>query len=59
MGHEEMVYSLATVDESRFLSGGFDKTIRLWNIDTKKCLKIFPGHESRLFYNNIISFSDE
>lgn len=54
-----MVYSLASVDESRFLSGGFDHTIRLWNFFTKRCISVFKGHEGRIFYNNIMAQNED
>eukprot|EP01102_Stenamoeba_stenopodia_P013552 TRINITY_DN4415_c0_g1_i2.p1 TRINITY_DN4415_c0_g1~~TRINITY_DN4415_c0_g1_i2.p1 ORF type:complete len:181 (+),score=13.98 TRINITY_DN4415_c0_g1_i2:80-622(+) len=38
MGHTDFVTSLMEVDEDTFLSGSYDKTLKLWNKTTGKCL---------------------
>ncbi|MEX2120603.1 MAG: WD40 repeat domain-containing protein [Pirellulales bacterium] len=43
-GHADKVTSLAPVGEGRLLSGGDDKTMRLWNLEMGKQLRVFEGH---------------
>lgn len=44
-GHNHFVSSLSISKDSNFvLSGSWDKTIRLWNLNTFKTEKIFNGH---------------
>ena len=41
-GHEGPVYAVAaSPDGQRVLSGGFDQTMRLWDIATSQCLRTF------------------
>lgn len=46
--HKPAVWTVAglyEVDKSkRFLSGGADKIIRLWEVDTKLCIQEYRGH---------------
>lgn len=44
-GHNHFVSSLAlNSDNTKLVSGSWDKTIRLWDIPTSKSQKIFTGH---------------
>lgn len=44
-GHNHFVSSLAlSSDNTKLVSGSWDKTIRLWDLPTSKSQKIFTGH---------------
>ncbi|OWZ11226.1 WD domain-containing hypothetical protein [Phytophthora megakarya] len=45
-GHEGVVFSLAfnTPHATRLLSGSFDKTCRLWDLQTKTAIGVYRGH---------------
>ncbi len=44
-GHGDGIQSVSISSDSRYmLSGGDDKTIRLWNTVTGECLRVFEGH---------------
>ncbi|MGD0885241.1 MAG: protein kinase [Thermodesulfovibrionales bacterium] len=44
-GHTEGVGSAAiSPDGGSALSGSYDKTLRLWDIETGECLRVFEGH---------------
>lgn len=46
-GHEAGVISLAlSADGRRLLSGSWDGTARVWDLQTKQCLQVLPGHEN-------------
>jgi len=34
---------------TRMLSGSDDKTLKLWNVDTGRCLRTFSGHKDSIF----------
>jgi WD40 repeat protein len=37
-----------TRDGTRLLSGGYDRTVRLWNVGSGECLAALAGHESSI-----------
>ena len=44
-GHVGCVYAVASSPDSlHILSGGADKTLRLWEVATGRCVRIFEGH---------------
>ncbi|KAG2560768.1 hypothetical protein PVAP13_8KG092100 [Panicum virgatum] len=43
-GHQDDVLDLSW-SKSQLLSSSMDKTVRLWNMDTKTCLKMFPHND--------------
>lgn len=44
-GHQDWVNSVKVDEPSRTLfSASDDLTIRLWDLDTRKCIKVFEGH---------------
>ena len=46
-GHTGAVNSVAfCTDGTRFLTGSFDRTIRLWNVDCDEPIRTYAGHES-------------
>jgi len=45
-GHADDVESVAiSPDGRRVFSGSKDKTLRLWELDTGKCVRVFDGHK--------------
>lgn len=45
IGHKDFVISVAISADNRYaLSGSRDKTLKLWDISTGKCLHTFEGH---------------
>ena len=48
-GHTGVVWSVAFSPDSKTLaSGSFDKTVRLWDVETGQLLHIFTGHTSEV-----------
>ena len=43
-GHTDVVHGLAFSSNDTLASCSFDKTIRIWNIDSGECLKVLEGH---------------
>ena len=35
-------------DQSYALSGGYDKEVKLWDVETGECLRVFRGHEDEV-----------
>ena len=49
-GHTRPVWSIAFSPDSALLaSGSFDRTVRLWSVDTGELLDVFIGHKSDTF----------
>lgn len=44
-GHDGVVTSLLYVNNNRFLSASYDKSIKVWNKNLKKCTCILVGHK--------------
>ncbi len=42
-GHN-IVFSVDTIGDDQFISGSFDRTIKLWNKSTGECIHTFEGH---------------
>jgi WD40 repeat protein/transcriptional regulator with XRE-family HTH domain len=47
-GHTEPVKALVFASNQRLLSAGYDKTVRLWNVESHQCLKVFGEHTARI-----------
>lgn len=48
-GHEGSVYSVAiSPDGSKIVSGSWDNTIRIWDINSGSELRVLKGHEARV-----------
>ncbi len=48
-GHEDRVTGVSITPDGRYaLSGSYDKTLRLWDIEKGECVKIFSGHEDKV-----------
>lgn len=43
-GHEEHVWGLAALSAGRFVSGGTDAKLRLWEVGKSAPLRVFAGH---------------
>ena len=42
------VHSIVILSKSKIASANYDKTVRLWDIDTGNCYKMFSGHNDRI-----------
>lgn len=43
-GHLKDIWALVKIKDCFLASASADKTIRIWNYDILKCIKIFHGH---------------
>jgi WD40 repeat protein len=46
-GHSDSVWSVCTSGD-KIISGSWDKTLRIWDINTGQCLNILTGHTDRV-----------
>ena len=52
-GHSDRVNFLVKINGNTIASASFDKTIKIWDIITGKCLKTLKGHSNCVsFYFN-------
>ena len=47
-GHTDKVNCLAILPRNRLASGSNDKTIRIWDVDTGRCLRTLSEHKERI-----------
>jgi WD40 repeat protein/GTPase SAR1 family protein len=43
-GHEGEITSVTVTPDGRVVSGSVDKSLRLWDLETSRCLRAFQGH---------------
>lgn len=56
-GHTDIIFSIVlTSDKKHIISGSKDGTVRLWNIETTKCIRVF---DTKRQINSVILSSDE
>ena len=56
-GHTDSVFSLAITPNGEYIvSGGGDKTIKLWDLSSGKCLRTFEGHSGCV--NSVVISTD-
>ncbi|HEY9628209.1 MAG TPA: hypothetical protein V6C84_12990 [Coleofasciculaceae cyanobacterium] len=48
-GHTGRIYGMAFLTDDRLITGSEDHTIRLWDVATGQCLRIFEGHSRYVF----------
>ncbi len=49
VGHSKAVFALAVTPDGKFLvTGGEDRTVRVWEIGSGKQIRVFPGHLDRV-----------
>jgi WD40 repeat protein len=49
-GHSKEVYAVSiTPDGRRAVSGGVDKTVRVWNLETGECESVLEGHTNVVY----------
>jgi small GTP-binding protein len=49
LGHTESVCSVALSNDGRYvLSGSADKTMRLWEVSSGRCVRVFEGHSANV-----------
>lgn len=48
--HKHSVRTFCQINEKYFASGSFDCIIKIWEIDTWKCIQTLYGHKSNIIY---------
>ncbi|MFW2331816.1 MAG: WD40 repeat domain-containing protein, partial [Nitrospinota bacterium] len=56
-GHDKIVSNLLFLDNDFLISSSYDRTIRLWDLHDKRCIRTFAGHDATL--NSIAISSDK
>jgi WD40 repeat protein len=55
-GHTDPVYSVSmSPDGTRAVSGSWDRTVRVWDLETGGCLRTLAGHTDRVYSVSISS----
>jgi len=58
-GHSGSTFPLTALLHERFASGSSDKTVRIWDIPTRSCIRILKGHCSGIIgleaHNNLLA----
>ena len=57
IGHGDCVFDLDLTNDSRLISCSFDKTIKIWNIETGENIKTLNGHDSEV--SSVINYQDD
>ena len=63
--HTNVVVSIMMVSDNKFVTGSFDKTMKLFDMDNFNCIRTFIGHEDKIYDINklsidkIVSLSDD
>ena len=47
-GHTNSIRTICKINEKYFASGSFDCTIKIWEINSWKCVQTLYGHESNI-----------
>ena len=55
LGHERSVRTICRVDNNFFVSGSFDKTIRIWDYHNLCCVQIIYAHSDLILITLMIS----
>ena len=48
-GHTNWVSAVAVLGDGRVVSGGYDNTLRVWDVDTGVCERVLEGHTDAVF----------
>ena len=54
--HEHYVNRVVAQPDGRPASHSFDKTVRIWDMGTDKCVQVLTGH--RYSVNGVVALSD-
>ena len=58
MGHANFVYVLALLQNGDLVSGSWDKTIKVWNVDNGTVKRTLTGHISFIFAFKVLDNGD-
>lgn len=56
VGHEKPVISFSWTNNYQLVSGSWDGTARLWNLENLSCIRTFNGHENGV---HVLSLNDD